>query len=162
MILKKSFEIKTIHKFRDEKLHVYKVSTSRNWMCRFYADGKYKVKSTLETNLSTAKQIAMDWHDELRFNQKHGIPIHDISFSNASEKFKTYQRNLVLRGERTERQAKDYEYRISMLSEFLHNDARLYLWKDGSYFMLIGGYKQSGGSMEPMGVVMVWVSRVNQ
>ena len=46
MILKKSFEIKTIHKFRDEKLHVYKVSTSRNWMCRFYADGKYKVKTT--------------------------------------------------------------------------------------------------------------------
>ena len=120
MVRKKSFEIKKVHKFRDGRLHVYKVSTSRNWMCRFYADGKYKVKSTLETNLSTAKQIAMDWYDELRFNQKQGIPIHEILFSEASEKFKTYQRSLVLRGERTERQAKDYEYRISMLSKFFN------------------------------------------
>jgi hypothetical protein len=94
MIPKKSFEIKTIHKFRDGRLHVCKVSTSRNWMCRFYADGQYKVKSTLETNVSTAKQIAMDWYDEFRFNQKQGIPIHEILFSEASEKFKTYQRNL--------------------------------------------------------------------
>ena len=73
MVRKKSFEIKKVHKFRDGRLHVYKVSTSRNWMCRFYADGKYKVKSTLETNLSTAKQIAMDWYDELRFNQKQTV-----------------------------------------------------------------------------------------
>jgi hypothetical protein len=39
-------------------------------MYHFYAEGKDKVKSTLETNLSTAKQMAMDWCDELRFNLK--------------------------------------------------------------------------------------------
>ena len=74
----KSFLITKMHKFRDGKLHVYKTSTGSNWMCRFYAEGKYKVKSTLETNLSTAKQMAMDWYDELRFNQKQGVPIHGL------------------------------------------------------------------------------------
>ena len=87
-------------------------------MCRFYAEGKYKVKSTLETNLSTAKQMAMDWYDELRFNQKQGVPIHDITFFHASEQFRLYQKKLVSRGERTARQAKDYEYRIDMLNKF--------------------------------------------
>jgi hypothetical protein len=41
-------------------------------------------------------------------------------FSKHREKFKTYQRSLVLRGKRTERQVKDYEYRISMLSKFFN------------------------------------------
>ena len=44
-----------IHKFRDGRLHLYKREDCKFWMCRFYAEGKYKVKSTLETNLSTAK-----------------------------------------------------------------------------------------------------------
>ena len=117
----KSYSIEKIHKFRDGKLHIYKKSTMKNWMCRFFAEGRYKVQSTGETNLSTAKQMAMDWYDELRFNQKQGVPIHAIKFLSATEQFLVYQKSLVSRGERSERQAKDYGFRISMLNKFFAN-----------------------------------------
>ncbi|MBT6600644.1 MAG: hypothetical protein HOB32_03120 [Nitrospina sp.] len=56
--------------------------------------------------MSTAKQMAMDWYDELRFNQKQEVPIHGITFFHASEQFRLYQKKLVSSGERTARQAR--------------------------------------------------------
>ena len=41
-----------------------------------------------------------------------------MTFFHASEQFRLYQKKLVSRGERTARQAKDYEYRIDMLNKF--------------------------------------------
>ncbi len=113
-----SFEIVDMHKFRDGRLHVYKQSNCDYWMIRFYAEGKYKVRSSKSKSFSIARAVAEDWYDECRFNQKHGIPVHEIQFLHASEQFKSYQKNLIVRGDRTERQAKDYEYRIDMLNKF--------------------------------------------
>ncbi len=38
-------------------------------MCRFYAEGKYKVKSTGETTIAKAKDFSCDWYDEIRFGR---------------------------------------------------------------------------------------------
>ena len=112
-----------MHKFRDGRLHIYKQSNCEYWLLRFYAEGKYKHKSSKSRSFTTAKEIALDWYDEIRFNQKHGVPVHAITFLHASEQFRLYQKSLIERGERTKRQAKDYEYRIDMLSKFFatHN-----------------------------------------
>ena len=47
-----SYKIIKIKKYKDEKLHVYLRNDSRFWLCRFYADGKYKVKTTGETEIT--------------------------------------------------------------------------------------------------------------
>jgi len=118
-----SYKITKMHKFRDGRLHIYKQSNCLFWLIRFYAEGRYKHKSSKTKSFTTAKEIAFDWFDEIRFNQKHGVPVHAITFQYASEQFRFYQNSLIERGDRTQRQAKDYEYRIEMLNRFFakHN-----------------------------------------
>ena len=62
-----SYKMTEIHKFRDERLHLYKRSDCKFWMCRFFADGKYKTSSTKETSFSSGKKFALEWYDKLRF-----------------------------------------------------------------------------------------------
>jgi hypothetical protein len=128
-----SYKVTEIQKYRDGKLHVYKRSDSRFWLCRFYADGKYKTSSTKEQTLTKAKNFAMEWYDEIRFNHQHGVPIHDRTFDFVAKEYLGYQETLVANYQRsresgsikkvgritgkyrTERQAKDYTYRINAL-----------------------------------------------
>ena len=134
-----SYKITEIQKYRDGRLHVYKRSDSRFWLCRFYADGKYKTASTKETTLPKAKHFATDWYDKIRFDQTHGVPVHDRTFDFVAIEYLEYQKTLVenykranatgtikktgrITGKyRTERQAKDYVYRINALKKFFSN-----------------------------------------
>jgi len=52
-----SYKIAEIHKFRGGKLHLYKPTDSRYWLCRFYADKKYKIASTNEIAFGNAKRF---------------------------------------------------------------------------------------------------------
>ena len=130
------FQITKIHKYRDGKLHVYLKNNSDIWMCRFYAEGKYKVKSTGETTIAKAKDFSCDWYDEIRFGQKQGISVHGNTFGVITDEYLEYQNTLVKNYERsvktgtikktgritgkyrTARQAKDYVYRINELNKF--------------------------------------------
>jgi integrase len=87
-------------------------------MCRFFADGKYKVSSTKETSYRFAKKWAEEWFDELRYGKRKGIPIHDKTFSEVSKLFLDYQDRMVQKGDRSSRQAKDYMYRINELNKY--------------------------------------------
>ena len=131
------FQLTKIHKYRDGKLHVYLKNNSDIWMCRFYAEGKYKVKSTGETTIAKAKDFSCDWYDEIRFGQKQGISVHGNTFGVITDEYLEYQKTLVknylrsiktgsikktgrITGKyRTARQAKDYVYRINELNKFL-------------------------------------------
>ena len=62
-----SYKMTEVHKFRDERLHLYKRSDCKFWMSRFFADGKYKTSSTKETSFSSGKKCALEWYDKLRF-----------------------------------------------------------------------------------------------
>ena len=131
-----AFQITKIHKYRDGRLHVYLKNNSDIWMCRFYADGKYKVKSTGETTLGKAKEFSCDWYDEIRFGIKQGISVHGKTFGVITDEYLVYQKTLVKNYERsvktgsikktgkitgkyrTAPQAKDYVYRINALNVF--------------------------------------------
>jgi integrase len=131
-----SNKITKIHKYKEDKLHVYKRDDSRFWLCRFFVDGKYKTKTTGEENLRDARDFAETWYDDLRYNQRHGVPIHDKKFGFVADEYLEYQKTLVknylrsvktgsikksgrVRGKyRTPRQAKDYVYRINALNEY--------------------------------------------
>jgi len=128
-----------IHKYKDQKLHVFKRDDSRFWLCRFYSEGKYKVKSTGEENLRDARDFAEIWYDDIRHDQRHGVPIHSKKFGFVASEYLEYQETLVknyerslktgsvkksgkVRGKyRTRRQANDYFYRIKVLTEYFSN-----------------------------------------
>jgi hypothetical protein len=102
-----------IHKFKDGKLRVYKQSSTKNWYARFYTEGKYKVRSLGTTSFNTAKTIAQDWYDDLRYSQKHGNKIHGILFKDVVPDFLKYQQVLVKGGELSKDMAKDYKWRVN-------------------------------------------------
>ncbi len=125
-----------IHKYKDEKLHVYKRDDSRFWLCRFFAEGKYKTKTTGEEKLRNARDFAESWYEDIRYNQRHGIAVHSKKFSFVAKEYLAYQETLVINYERavkvgsikkagkvkgkyrTRRQATDYIYRINALKKY--------------------------------------------
>ena len=90
-----SNKIIKIHKYRDDKLHLFLRDDSRYWLCRFFADGRYKVKSTKEEKHRQAKQFAENWYDDLRYKQRHGISIHQKKFGDVADEYIEYQQTLV-------------------------------------------------------------------
>tara|TARA_B100000315_G_scaffold202138_1_gene194734 strand:- start:250 stop:1350 length:1101 start_codon:yes stop_codon:yes gene_type:complete len=91
---------------------MYKQSTTRNWYSKFFTEGKYKVTSLGTTHFNTAKESALDWYDELRFSQKHGVPVHGIKFKEIIEPFDKYQQVQVKSGELTPQLYKDYRIKL--------------------------------------------------
>ena len=134
-----SYKVTEIQKYREGKLHVYKRSDSRFWLCRFYAEGKYKTKSTGEMTLTDAKSFALDWYDDLKHEQRHGKSPHQKTFDFVAKEYLEYQKTLVANYQRTmtsgsaiktgrvsgkyrtERQSKDYMYRINALNNYFSN-----------------------------------------
>jgi|TARA_B100000315_G_scaffold1178_1_gene1088 integrase len=104
--------MKNLHKLCGGKLSVYKQSTTQNWYARFFTEKKYKVRSLGTPNFTTAKEMAIDWYEELKHNQKQGIPIQGIKFKEVIPRFLKYQDGLVSGGELSEVMAKDYAIRV--------------------------------------------------
>lgn len=126
-----------IHKFRDGRLHLYKREDCKFWMCRFYADGKYKTTSTKETSFSSGKRFAEDWYDKLRFDEKHGVPIHGRKFGDVVDEYIEYQETLIGGNELSVSQSKDYKTRLLGKLSFFHdhniqsiNSKLLYQYRD--------------------------------
>lgn len=113
MTPRRSHKMIQIHKFCDGRLSVYKQSTTKNWYARFYTEGKYKVRSTGETNFNTAKRVAIDWYEELKWSQKQGTSVHGSKFKDIVKAFDKYQKTQVKSGELTPQLYKDYKIKLN-------------------------------------------------
>ena len=106
------YKIKNLRKYLDDKLHIYQQTNTKFWYARFYAEGKYKVRSLKEIKFETAKEIAHDWYFELRGKQKEGIPVHGKKFKDVLEEFFEHRNLQVKSGEMKKGNAVDYERRL--------------------------------------------------
>ena len=61
---RKSVQIIEPERIGNGKLILYKQSSTRSFMCKFFAEGKYKVRSLGTENYERAVKMAIDWHDE--------------------------------------------------------------------------------------------------
>ena len=94
-----SFKITKSHKFCDGKLQVYKQSNCKNWMARFYSEGKHKVFSTKESSFGSAKQVAIEWYEKIRYEQKYlKKPVHTIKFKKVKMDYLEYQKKWLVVG----------------------------------------------------------------
>jgi integrase len=109
MVRKSKLQIIKMRKYIDNKLHIFQYNDTKNWYARFYAQGKYKVRSLKETKFETAKEIAHEWYFELKGKQKIGIPIHGVKFKDLLIQFLEYQLSKVNSGELKQRQHDQYE-----------------------------------------------------
>jgi integrase len=109
MVRKSKLQITKMRKYIDNKLHIFQYNDQKNWYARFYAQGKYKVRSLKETKFEVAKEIAHEWYFELKGKQKSGIPIHGVKFKDLLIQFLEYQQSRVNSGALTKRQHEQYE-----------------------------------------------------
>ena len=107
------YKIKNLRKYLDDKLHIYQQTNTKYWYARFYAEGKYKVRSLKETQFGLAKEIAHEWYFELKGKQKQGTPIHGKKFKDVLEEFFEHQELQVKSGEMKKQNADDYERRLT-------------------------------------------------
>jgi integrase len=110
---RKSVQIIEPERIGNGKLILYKQSSTRSFMCKFFAEGKYKVRSLGTENYERAVKMAIDWHDELRFNQKHGKAIHGIKYKDILSRFDNYLRVQIQSGELKEQLHKDYTIKLN-------------------------------------------------
>ena len=83
-----------IHTIKDGKLHIY-VRTdkykgklkSKNWYGRTYVSGGDKVFSSGTSDFTKAKKILFEKYDELRFQVKHNINVHNSSFKDTLKEY---------------------------------------------------------------------------
>jgi hypothetical protein len=106
------YKIKNLRKYLDDKLHIYQQTNTKFWYARFYAEGKYKVRSLKETQFGPAKEIAHEWYFELKGKQKQGTPIHGNKFKDVLEEFFEHQELQVKSGEMKKQNADDYIRRL--------------------------------------------------
>lgn len=117
-----SHTITEIHKYIDDKLHIYKQSNTKNWYAKFHAEGRYLYKSLKETKFEIAKEIAHEWYYEVKGKQKTGTPIHGKKLKEVLQDFFDFQKVLVSGGEMEEQLAKDYERRLKGKGlKYFHN-----------------------------------------
>ena len=91
------------HHFRDGAVMLYKRSDHKKprWQARFKVGEKYITKSLKTMEFEEAKTTALEEYDELRFNHKHGMPIHRRSFATIVKEFMEFTSKRVDIGEIT-------------------------------------------------------------
>ena len=79
-------------------------------------DSGWWQRSTGMTNIGPALEIAEEWHDEMRFKEKHGLAIEPRAFSAVADVYVRELKEEVELGVRSERHLKDY---VPMVDRYL-------------------------------------------
>src|SRR5262245_14879868 len=88
------------HKILGGEVNVYRRENSGRWQCSTYLAGKNHRKSTKETSLAKAKDIAEDWYLELRGKHRRGELKSEKTFKDAAEQFlREYE--IITQGQRS-------------------------------------------------------------
>jgi site-specific recombinase XerD len=99
------------HTILGGKVHVYKSPESPIWQCSAYLEGRNRRKSTKESSLSRAKEVAEDWYLELRVKKSAGKLLSERTFAQAAQRFqKEYE--VMTEGERNEVHVKSHYARL--------------------------------------------------
>ena len=76
-----------IHTVMGGEVRLFQRPRSRFWQCSTYLKGKERRKSTKETSLQHAKQIAEDWFIELHGKARAGLLKTEKTFREVAEEF---------------------------------------------------------------------------
>lgn len=99
------------HSILGGKVHIYHRETGDTWYCSTYLEGKNRRKSTKETSLAKAKEVAEDWYLELRGKSGRGEIKNEKSFKQAAERF-VVEYEVMTEGERNAKYTADHQARL--------------------------------------------------
>jgi len=89
------------HTILGGKVHIYRRPNSSYWQCATYLGRKNRRRSTKETSLARAKEVAEDWYLGLRGKLRDGEIKSEKTFAEASEQFlREYE--IITQGQRSE------------------------------------------------------------
>jgi len=100
------------HSILGGKVHLYHRETGDTWYCSAYLQGKNRRKSTKESSLAKAKEVAEDWYLELRGKAGRGEIKNEKTFKQASERF-VVEYEVMTEGERNAKYTADHQARLN-------------------------------------------------
>ncbi len=74
-----------LHYYRDENVVLYKRNRSKKWQDRIKIPNKWLRLSTKEADLKVASEIACEKYDEIRFKDRHNIPLDTRKFKSVAK-----------------------------------------------------------------------------
>ena len=89
------------HTIMGGAVNLYKRERSSYWQCATFMDGKNWRKSTKESDISKAKDIAEGWYLDLRARSRFGELVTEKTFKEAAEQFKR-EYTVITQGDRNE------------------------------------------------------------
>ncbi len=101
------------HRILGDKVRIYRRESGENWFCATYIAGKNRRKSTKESSLSKAKEVAEDWYFQLLDKDRHGEILNEHTFNDAAKKF-MQEYEVLTNGQRNKRWVQDHYRRIRM------------------------------------------------
>ena len=96
-----------------DEVRLYQRPNSRFWQCSTYLKGRERRKSTKETSLQHAKQIAEDWYVELRGKARAGLLKTEKTFREVADEFKS-EYKIITEGQRSPRWVQGHEIRLRL------------------------------------------------
>jgi hypothetical protein len=102
-----------IHRTLGDKVRIYRRRDGGNWHCSTYLKGKEWRKSTKESSLSRAKDIAEDWYLQLCAKDRFGELRSGKTFSQVARKFEE-EYEAITRGRRSPKWVQGHKDRIRL------------------------------------------------
>lgn len=101
------------HSILGGKVHLYRRGDAESWHCSTYYKGKNHRRSTKETSLPHAQEIAEDWYLELRGKARAGLLKTGKTFRQAADQFlKEYE--IITEGQRSPRWVEGHGIRLRL------------------------------------------------
>ena len=105
------------------RLRLEKLPTTKNISARLYIQGKYVRKSTGESTLARAKDVASEWFKDLLTRDRNGQKIHGAKFADYAKSFLQRIDARCNAGEITDGQRNNYHDKWSVLRTIIGNVA---------------------------------------
>ena len=102
-----------IHRTLGDKVQIYRRREGGKWHCSTFLKGKEWRKSTKESSLSRAKDVAEDWYFQLCAKDRYGELNSGKTFAQAAKKFEE-EYEAITRGRRSPKWVRGHKDRIRL------------------------------------------------
>ena len=107
------------HSFENlPKLELFLRENSKYYLCRIYTRGAYKTKSTKETKLENAKNVAIEFYEDIRYRERHGQDIHEITFRRLHKKYLGFVESQVRRSNIPTTKLRDIKSKLNKIQMY--------------------------------------------
>ena len=100
------------------KLELFLRENSKYYYCRIFTRGAYKTKSTKETVFEDAKKVAIEFYEDVKYKERHGHAIHEITFRRLLKKYLSFIASQVERNNIPSAKLRDIRLKLNKIQKY--------------------------------------------